>query len=103
MQFSVILDYKREIDTQTPDLEIGNTESDLLTLTCGLPQGSTPGPLLFILYINDMRNCSKKLSFRIFADYTNVFYSSNSIDDIEKVMNEELVQNILQYCNVNKY
>jgi hypothetical protein len=48
-----------------------------------------------------MPNCSKKLSFRIFADDTNVFYSSNSIDDIEKVMNEEL-QSILQYCNVNK-
>ena len=82
-------------------VKIGNTESDLLTLTCGIPQGSTLGPLLFILYINDMPNCSKKLSFRIFADDTNVFYSSNSIDDIEKVMNEEL-QNILQYCNVNK-
>ena len=82
-------------------VKIGNTESDLLTLTCGVPQGSTLGPLLFILYINDMPNCSKKLSFRIFADDTNVFYSSNSIDDIEKVMNEEL-QNILQYCNVNK-
>ena len=48
-----------------------------------------------------MPNCSKKLSFRISADDTNVFYSSNSIDDIEKVMNEEL-QSILQYCNVNK-
>ena len=82
-------------------VKIGNTESDLLTLTCGVPQGSTLGPLLFILYINDMPNCSKKLSFRIFADDTNVFYSSNSIDDIEKVMNEEL-QSILQYCNVNK-
>ena len=82
-------------------VKIGNTESDLLTLTCGVPQGSTLGPLLFILYINDMPNCSKKLSFRIFADDTNVFYSSNSIDDIEKVMNEEL-QSILQHCNVNK-
>jgi hypothetical protein len=48
-----------------------------------------------------MPNCSKNLSFRTFADDTSVFYSSNSIDDIEKVMNEEL-QNILQYCNANK-
>jgi hypothetical protein len=70
--------------------------------TCEVPQGSILGPLLFILYIlNDMPNCSKELSFRIFADDTNVFYSSNSIDNIEKVMNEEL-QNVLQYCNVNK-
>jgi hypothetical protein len=70
--------------------------------TCEVPQGSILGPLLFILYIlNDMPNCSKELSFRIFADDTNVFYSSNSIDNIEKVMNEEL-QNVLQYCNVNR-
>jgi hypothetical protein len=69
-------------------------------MTCGVPQGSTLGPLLFILYINDKPNCSKKLSFRIFADDTNIFYSHISIDEIERVMNDEL--HIIQYCNINK-
>jgi hypothetical protein len=64
-------------------------------------QRSTLGPLLFILYINDMPNCSKKLSFRIFADDTNIFYSHISIDEIERVMNDEL-HHIIQYCNINK-
>ena len=82
-------------------VKIGNTESDYLTMTCGVPQGSTLGPLLFILYINDMPNCSNKLSFRIFADDSNVFYSSTSIDDVERVMNEEL-NHIFQYCDANK-
>ena len=61
---------------------IGNVESDLLRMTCGIPQGSMLGPLL-LHYINDMPNCSNKLSFRIFADDTNVFYSNLSIDEIE--------------------
>ncbi len=82
-------------------VKIGNVESDLLKITCGIPQGSTLGPLLFILYVNDMPNCSKKLSFRIFADDTNIFYSSPSIDEIERVMNEEF-NHILQYCIINK-
>ena len=49
-------------------VKIGNVQSDLLRITCGIPQGSTLGPLLFTLYINDMPNCLNKLSFRIFAD-----------------------------------
>jgi uncharacterized membrane protein (UPF0182 family) len=56
------------------------------TMTCGVPRGSTLRPL-FLLYINDLRNCSKKILFRIFADDTNIFYSSNSVT---------------QYCNDNK-
>jgi len=53
---------------------IGSIQSNPKTITCGIPQGSTLGPLLFLLYINDLPNCSKKLSFRIFADDTNMFF-----------------------------
>jgi len=45
------------------------------TTLCDIPQGSTLGPLLFLLYINDLPNCSEKLCFKIFADDTNVFAS----------------------------
>lgn len=82
-------------------VKIDNYESTKLTMKCGVPQGSTLGPLLFLLYINDMPNSTTKLSFRIFADDTNVFYACNNAKDLESVMNQELTK-ILHYCDINK-
>ena len=66
-----------------------------------MPQGSTLGPLLFLLYINDLPRSSKKLTFRIFADDTNIFYSSNNLEQLQTVVNEEL-ELVLKYCAANK-
>ena len=51
---------------------------------------SVLGPLLFLLYINDLPNISKNLNFYLFADDTNIYYESNSLTDLEKTVNNEL-------------
>ena len=56
----------------------------------GIPQGSSLGPLLFLLYINDLPNCSSELTFRIFADDTNIFVSGKNLTFLNQLMNLEL-------------
>ena len=64
--------------------------SDVAPFTCGVPQGSVLGPLLFLIYINDLPNISTKLSFFLFADDTNIFYESGNLKELEKTVNKEL-------------
>ena len=77
------------------------TYSTTLPTTCGVPQGSILGPLLFIIYINDICNTSQLLKFVMFADDTNVFVSHKSIKHIEKILNSEL-QNLVTWFKANK-
>ena len=66
------------------------TFSSYQTIKCGVPQGSILGPLLFLLYINDISNASNLTESLIFADDTSVFYSHSDPNHLQYVMNNEL-------------
>ena len=69
---------------------IGNTDSEELPISCGVPQGSVIGPLLFLLYINDFKNCTSSLDLHLFADDSNLFFSHKNLAQLEMIINVEL-------------
>lgn len=78
-----------------------NCQSSQCSISCGVPQGSILGPLLFLLYVNDMVNASSVLFPILFADDTNIFLNGKNMTELFQTMNLEL-KNIVEWLNVNK-
>ena len=68
---------------------IRNTSSSLMRVEARVPQGSVLGPLLFLVYINDIAESLLSLT-RLFADDSSLFYSAATIKDIEGIINHDL-------------
>ena len=81
-------------------VEINGISSDPLFILCGVPQGSILGPILFLIYINDLPESSKLFS-SLFADDTTLLASNSDLNSLVVFVNTEL-QKVVEYFHANK-
>ena len=79
---------------------VENKRSSMMNIPIGVPQGSILGPLLFVLYMNDLPCCLKSCKVMLYADDTVLYYSSRMVCDLETKLNEDL-ENITVWFNNN--
>ena len=74
-----LLWFNNYLSNRSQYVTYNNYSSQKLPITCGVPQASIIGPLLFLIYITDIINSSPKLSYILFADDTTIYFSQKFI------------------------
>ena len=92
--------FKSYLTDRTQKCRVNDHLSNSKPVTCGVPQGSNLGPLLFLIYI-DLPNCLNYAMPRMFADDTNISYAADSVNEPQNVLNSEL-KSLHNWLNTNR-
>ena len=93
--------FKSYLSNRKQVVKIGQCVSRIKTITCGVPQGSVLGPLLFLIYVNDIHVSSPKVKFNLFVDDTCIFHSSKQLSSSEKELNI-ILENVANWLKAKK-
>ena len=93
--------FKSYLENRTQLCSINGSLSNNRSLTCGVPQGTILGPLLFLLYINDLPNCLSNCEPRMYADDTHLTYAGDCVDNLQLYLNQDL-DNVHNWLRANK-
>ena len=93
--------FESYLSNREQQCEVNDTLSTPKRIKCGVPQGSILGPLLFLLYINDMPDCLQNSDPSPYADDTVICASSNDCNDLVAIINADL-ENIRKWMGKNK-
>ena len=92
---------KSYLSNRSQNVLFNGIRSDPCFIKCGVPQGSILGPLLFVLYINDLPMSTKSTESMLFADDTSIFYSSPDLETATNIVTNEQADVDL-YMKANK-
>ena len=93
--------FQSYLENRTQMCSINGLLSGCCYLSCGVPRGTILGPLLFLLFINDLPNCMSDFEPRVYADDTHLTYASNNIHNIQTSLKEDL-ENVHNWLRANK-
>ena len=93
--------FKSYLSNRKKYVSINGYHSNLADVKFGVPQGSVLGPLLFLIYINDLNQALKFCKVHHFADDTNLIHFSKSVNRLNKHVNLDL-KNLTYWLNANK-
>ena len=75
-----------------------SSKTEYKNVICGVPQGPILGPILFLIFINNLCHSTPLLEAILFADDTNLFYSHNNVKELFRIMNAELCHLNDRFC-----
>ena len=93
--------FKSYLNNRTQKCVVNGSLSKVCSLGCGVPQGTILGPLLFLIYINDLPNCLSFCQPRMYADDTHITYASAHLHSMQSSLNRDL-SNIHKWLLSNK-
>ena len=93
--------FKSYLSNRKQYVSINGYDSNLAYVTFGVPQGSALGPLLFLVYINDLNQALKFCKVHHFADDTNIIHFNKSVYRLNKYVNLDL-KNLTYWLNNNR-